>query len=183
MDAQDAVHIVTSIWGDRIAIPEEFCCPITLQVMKLPLTTRTGQNFERSAILSWLSRGNAECPITRRPMKPSDLIPNGAMQTKIQCWMKKHGVDWEEAASGRNVTDCSGDEDEDNEDAEEQGEIGNFYGFLCDVPKRKKKSKSKRSGESSSSSRRSRRSSTERSGASSSTASRHRRTARRAPAA
>eukprot|EP00934_Nitzschia_sp_Nitz4_P000840 Nitzschia sp. Nitz4//scaffold113_size70149//69474//69977//NITZ4_005965-RA/size70149-exonerate_protein2genome-gene-0.23-mRNA-1//1//CDS//3329533386//840//frame0 len=44
-----------------------------------------GNTYERSAILKWLS-SHGTCPMTRRPMKPSNLIPNALMKAKVTVW-------------------------------------------------------------------------------------------------
>jgi hypothetical protein len=71
--------------------PSSFICPLTLDVMADPLVSRAGHSFERSAILEWLDRGNTCCPLTRRPMKISDLISHRALKTEIQEWRSDHG--------------------------------------------------------------------------------------------
>jgi U-box domain len=73
-------------------IPSEFVCPITMEIMVHPLVTRYGQNFERSAIVEWLEQGSGECPLTRKPLKMSDLIHNNYLATKIHLWCKANGV-------------------------------------------------------------------------------------------
>jgi hypothetical protein len=72
-------------------IPEEFLCPITLQVMNHPLMTRHGHNFERAAILGWFEQ-STECPLTRRPLKPSDLISNRFLEGKIRYWREANDI-------------------------------------------------------------------------------------------
>jgi hypothetical protein len=73
-------------------IPDEFICPISLQPMVHPLTTRSGRNFERSAILNWLRDGNGCCPLTRQPLRPSDLIPNRQLESRIRFWRTRNNL-------------------------------------------------------------------------------------------
>lgn len=70
-----------------VQIPSEFICPITLEVMIHPLMSRCGHNFERHAILEWISNGNGGCPLTRQPMALEDLIPNKRLETQIAMWI------------------------------------------------------------------------------------------------
>ena len=72
--------------------PDEFLCPISLQPMVHPLTTRSGLNFERSAILNWLQQGSGVCPLTRQPLRPSDLIPNRQLETRIRFWRLQNNI-------------------------------------------------------------------------------------------
>ena len=69
--------------------PEEFICPLTLEVMTEPVMTRLGHNFELSALLQWLERHDA-CPLTRNPMTLKDIIVNRALQARIEFWRKQH---------------------------------------------------------------------------------------------
>ena len=70
-----------------VTVPSEFICPITSDVMMYPLMTRSGLNFERSAIIEWLKYGSGTCPITRTPLVLTDLVPNKALENKIARWM------------------------------------------------------------------------------------------------
>jgi hypothetical protein len=75
-----------------VEIPPDFICPITLQVMVAPLMTRTGLNFERAAIFGWLEQGSGSCPLTRKPLTASDLIPNRRLKTRICIWRANNGI-------------------------------------------------------------------------------------------
>lgn len=68
-------------------IPEDFLCPITQELFRDPVQDMFGHTYERSAILHWLG-AHGTCPMTRKPMKPSDLIPNILMRTKIRLWAR-----------------------------------------------------------------------------------------------
>jgi hypothetical protein len=72
-------------------VPQDFLCPITLQVMNLPLISRHGHNFERSAILKWLGHSSL-CPLTRKPLRPSDLFPNCHLEQRIRFWRLNNDV-------------------------------------------------------------------------------------------
>ena len=82
---------VTSQSGAEIEVPSDFLCPITHQIMVNPMISRGGHNFERSAILSWLGQSD-KCPLTRSPMKPSDLISNGSLKAIIKGWRIQQDV-------------------------------------------------------------------------------------------
>lgn len=77
----------------KINVDPSFICPLTLEIMNQPLMSKHGFNFERSAILEWLSRGNKNCPLTRKPLEISKLVPNHALQGRILAWKQEHGED------------------------------------------------------------------------------------------
>jgi U-box domain len=79
----------------KVEVPEEFICPITLEVMSHPMLFRkTGHNFERSAIKAWLrkqghhhpSGKSTTCPLTRLPLQWEDLESNVELENAIQFW-------------------------------------------------------------------------------------------------
>ena len=82
-----------------IEIPEYFICPISLQIMKDPVTAITGITYDRESIEHWLFRGNnnAECPVTKQPLpKDLDLTPNHTLRRLIQAWCadnSAYGID------------------------------------------------------------------------------------------
>jgi hypothetical protein len=76
---------------DSDVIPEEFVCPLTLEIFTDPLMDRRGMNFERDAIVEWLNRGNLTCPLTREPLGYRSLIPNFNLRARVEHWKREHG--------------------------------------------------------------------------------------------
>jgi hypothetical protein len=69
--------------------------------MKDPVMSKFGQNYDRRAILQWLNRGNGNCPLTRRPLKPSLLAPNSSLKMRIAKWKVDQGcTDDDDSVSG-----------------------------------------------------------------------------------
>ena len=64
-------------------IPNEWFCPITIQLMINPVIGSDGHTYEKDAIEKWLSNNNSS-PITKAPMFISQLIPNIALRNIIQ---------------------------------------------------------------------------------------------------
>uniref|UniRef100_A0A7R9ZKP1 U-box domain-containing protein n=1 Tax=Craspedostauros australis TaxID=1486917 RepID=A0A7R9ZKP1_9STRA len=89
MSEAEMSHIISSA---QIALPPaHFICPLTKKPMKDPVMTKTGQNFERSAILKCLQEEGYRCPITRKELKPSSVITNSKLSWEIQQWTVNHG--------------------------------------------------------------------------------------------
>ena len=60
-----------------------FVCALSGHTMKNPVTSPHGHSYEREAIEQWFaSKGNV-CPITGKPLGPSDLQDNKALQAEI----------------------------------------------------------------------------------------------------
>ncbi|KAF7851750.1 hypothetical protein BT93_L2619 [Corymbia citriodora subsp. variegata] len=71
-----------------VAVPMPFQCPISLDLMKDPVTLPTGISYDRSSIERWIEAGNASCPVTKQPLGGGgfDLIPNHVLRKMIQSW-------------------------------------------------------------------------------------------------
>ncbi|CAA2956985.1 E3 ubiquitin-protein ligase PUB24-like [Olea europaea var. sylvestris] len=83
---------------ENIEVPQYFLCPISLQIMKDPVTTVTGITYDRQTIEHWLSTAeDATCPATNQPLpRDSDLTPNHMLRRLIQAWCianAKNGID------------------------------------------------------------------------------------------
>lgn len=65
-------------------LPDDFRCPISLEIMSDPVILSSGHTFDRSSIQRWLDAGHRTCPITKLPLpdRPS-LIPNHALRSLI----------------------------------------------------------------------------------------------------
>ncbi|XP_022864029.1 E3 ubiquitin-protein ligase PUB23-like [Olea europaea var. sylvestris] len=70
---------------DEIEIPSYFLCPISLEIMKDPVTLSTGITYDRESIEKWLfSQNNNTCPVTKQVVMDSELIPNIILRRFIQ---------------------------------------------------------------------------------------------------
>ncbi|KAE8696690.1 U-box domain-containing protein 13 [Hibiscus syriacus] len=78
-------------------IPDDFCCPISLELMKDPIIVSTGQTYERSCIEKWLEQAQwCEANGIEPPKRPSSSQPNKttsacspAERTKIEILLRK----------------------------------------------------------------------------------------------
>ncbi|CAN4081084.1 unnamed protein product [Withania somnifera] len=83
-------------------IPEEYLCPISLELMRDPVIVATGQTYERSFIQIWIDGGNTRCPKTQQILQDLTLIPNIALRSLIFDWCSKNNVEQPTAlANGR----------------------------------------------------------------------------------
>ncbi|XP_010558593.1 PREDICTED: U-box domain-containing protein 21 [Tarenaya hassleriana] len=81
------------ISGGEIKIPADFRCPISLDLMKDPVTLSTGITYDRNSIESWFESGKDSCPVTNRTLDHTNrtvLIPNHTMRKMIQEWCVDH---------------------------------------------------------------------------------------------
>ncbi|KAG6494102.1 U-box domain-containing protein 26-like [Zingiber officinale] len=73
-----------------VTVPHYFRCPISLELMRDPVTVCTGQTYDRPSIESWVATGNTTCPVTRVPLADFTLIPNHTLRRLIQEWCVAH---------------------------------------------------------------------------------------------
>ncbi|KAF8686606.1 hypothetical protein HU200_043432 [Digitaria exilis] len=72
--------------GLEVKVPSLFRCPISLDVMRSPVSLCTGVTYERASIQRWLESGNTTCPATMLPLPSTDLIPNLTLRRLIALW-------------------------------------------------------------------------------------------------
>nr|XP_043615265.1 U-box domain-containing protein 14-like [Erigeron canadensis] len=74
-------------------IPDDFRCPISLELMKDPVIVSTGQTYERSCIQKWLDAGHKTCPKTQQTLLHTALTPNYVLKSLIALWCDSNGID------------------------------------------------------------------------------------------
>ncbi|XP_024963658.1 E3 ubiquitin-protein ligase PUB22-like [Cynara cardunculus var. scolymus] len=74
--------------GDRVVeVPTFFLCPISLEIMKDPVTLSTGITYDRDSIEKWLfSQKSDVCPVTKQVVVDIELTPNHTLRRFIQSW-------------------------------------------------------------------------------------------------
>lgn len=82
---------------EEIQVPPYFICPISLEMMKDPVTISTGITYDRENIEKWLFSGkNDTCPVTKQSITSVELTPNVTLRRLIQSWCTlnaSHGVE------------------------------------------------------------------------------------------
>ncbi|KAM1276990.1 hypothetical protein ACFX13_030144 [Malus domestica] len=73
-------------------IPDDFRCPISLELMKDPVIVSTGQTYDRSCIERWLEAGHGTCPKTQQSLS-NTLTPNYALRSLIAQWCEANGIE------------------------------------------------------------------------------------------
>ncbi|GAB2276798.1 hypothetical protein Dimus_011513 [Dionaea muscipula] len=91
-------------------IPDEFRCPMSLELMMDPVIISTGQTYERSCIQKWLDAGHKICPKTQQTLTSMALTPNYVLKSLITLWCENNGVELPkkrpESRNGGSPSDC-----------------------------------------------------------------------------
>ncbi|KAL3530738.1 hypothetical protein ACH5RR_010060 [Cinchona calisaya] len=87
-------------------IPDDFRCPISLELMKDPVIVSTGQTYERSCIEKWLEAGHGTCPKTQQPLTSSALTPNYVLRSLIAQWCEANGIEPPKRSQPNNPSAC-----------------------------------------------------------------------------
>ncbi|KAM0876149.1 hypothetical protein ACQ4PT_036358 [Festuca glaucescens] len=79
----------------EVEVPSYFLCPITLDVMREPVTLPTGITYDRHAIHRWLRLADgatsATCPLTKLPVAPDcEPTPNHTLRRLIHSWCARN---------------------------------------------------------------------------------------------
>ncbi|KAK3446964.1 E3 ubiquitin-protein ligase PUB23 [Eucalyptus grandis] len=82
---------------EEVEIPSFFVCPISLQLMKDPITVPTGITYDRESIEKWFfSVKKSTCPVTKQAIPDCELTPNHTLRRLIQSWCTlnaAHGIE------------------------------------------------------------------------------------------
>ncbi|KZV47503.1 U-box domain-containing protein 17 [Dorcoceras hygrometricum] len=87
--------ITQKIADTFIAIPKDFCCPISLDLMKDPVIVSTGQTYDRESIMRWMGESRSTCPKTGQMLLHTRLVPNRAMRNLIMQWCIANGIPYD----------------------------------------------------------------------------------------
>lgn len=77
----------------QVEVPSYFLCPISLHIMRDPVTLPTGITYDRDGIERWLLSAGT-CPLTKQPVSPDfEPTPNHTLRRLIQSWCALHADD------------------------------------------------------------------------------------------
>ncbi|XP_074568270.1 protein spotted leaf 11-like [Curcuma longa] len=98
--------------GNTPVIPDDFRCPISLELMEDPVIVSTGQTYERGCIEKWLEAGHDTCPKTQQKLFSTSLTPNYVLRSLIDQWCETNGMDPPKrpAQTGKSQSVCSAGE-------------------------------------------------------------------------
>ncbi|XP_039144937.1 protein spotted leaf 11-like [Dioscorea cayenensis subsp. rotundata] len=74
-------------------IPDDFRCPISLELMEDPVIVASGQTYERRCIKKWLEGGHDTCPKTQLKLPNMSLTTNYVLRSLISQWCEANGVE------------------------------------------------------------------------------------------
>lgn len=73
-------------------IPDEFRCPISLDLMKDPVIVASGHTYDRNSIAQWINSGHHTCPKSGQRLIHMALIPNYALKSLLQQWCQENNI-------------------------------------------------------------------------------------------
>lgn len=73
-------------------IPDEFRCPISLDLMKDPVIVASGHTYDRNSIAQWINSGHQTCPKSGQKLIHMALIPNYALKSLLHQWCEENNV-------------------------------------------------------------------------------------------
>ncbi|XP_058762631.1 U-box domain-containing protein 19-like [Vicia villosa] len=102
---QSEARISTEIISITCLNPDDFRCPISLELMTDPVTISTGQTYDRASIYKWLKAGNKTCPKTGENLNSTELVPNTTLKKLIQQFCTDNGVSFSKSCNrNRDIT-------------------------------------------------------------------------------
>ncbi|ESQ36797.1 hypothetical protein EUTSA_v10008431mg [Eutrema salsugineum] len=70
--------------------PEDFLCPISMEIMQDPHVAADGHTYEADTIRTWLRRGGQNSPKTGARLANHNLTPNYTLRSVINEWLQQH---------------------------------------------------------------------------------------------
>ncbi|CAM6039426.1 unnamed protein product [Sphagnum compactum] len=80
--------------------PDEFRCPISLDLMRDPVVVASGQTYDRGSIATWIDAGNLTCPKSGQKLLHLNLTPNYALRSLISQWCEEHHIPFDKQDKG-----------------------------------------------------------------------------------
>ncbi|KAJ0790625.1 putative U box domain, armadillo-like helical, Zinc finger, RING/FYVE/PHD-type [Helianthus annuus] len=75
----------------EMEFPQDFRCPISMEIMKDPVIISTGVTYERKNIQKWFfSYKKTTCPATMQSVENFDITPNHTLKRLIFAWHNSH---------------------------------------------------------------------------------------------
>ncbi|KAG6600819.1 U-box domain-containing protein 11 [Cucurbita argyrosperma subsp. argyrosperma] len=93
---------------DAVPIPDDFLCPISLEIMRDPVIVSTGQTYERSYVQRWIDCGNTTCPKTQQKLQNLILTPNYVLRSLISQWCVNHNIEQPTGLTNGKIKKCDG---------------------------------------------------------------------------
>lgn len=97
--------VIQEIANTFVTVPKDFCCPISLDLMRDPVIVSTGQTYDRSSIRRWMDEGHCTCPKTGQMLAHKSLVPNRALRNLIAQWCTANDITLDDS----DVSDTSSD--------------------------------------------------------------------------
>ncbi|KAG2442507.1 hypothetical protein HXX76_002593 [Chlamydomonas incerta] len=72
------------------AAPDALCCPISHNLMRVPVVGPSGTTFDFDYIRKWVLQHNTD-PVNGAPLSEADLYPNLAVRDLVERWLQQGG--------------------------------------------------------------------------------------------
>ncbi|XP_030540465.1 U-box domain-containing protein 1-like [Rhodamnia argentea] len=73
-------------------VPDEFRCPISLDLMRDPVIVSSGHTYDRTSIAQWINSGHHTCPKSGQRLIHMALIPNYALKSLVHQWCQENNI-------------------------------------------------------------------------------------------
>ena len=90
-DAERVVAAVAPAPPGPAEVPENLCCPISMELMTQPVILADGFTYDRASIEAWLARGKTTSPTTGAPLEHTHLTPNHLVKSMIAEYQESRG--------------------------------------------------------------------------------------------
>lgn len=93
-ESEPVPSLPSHLLEDSSALPGEFFCPITWEVMTDPVLATDGHTYEREAIIQWFKSGHRTSPMTKQKLECFLLVPNRTLRAQIMAANSQRITTW-----------------------------------------------------------------------------------------
>ncbi|KAJ9539823.1 hypothetical protein OSB04_026329 [Centaurea solstitialis] len=98
-------HHYSSTQSMVINIPDEYRCPISLDLMRDPVIVASGHTYDRVSIAQWINSGHHTCPKSGQRLIHMALIPNYALKCLIHQFCQENNIPLTDPATSSSSSD------------------------------------------------------------------------------
>lgn len=103
----------TSFQSTNTNTPDEYRCPISLDMMRDPVIIASGHTYDRNSIAQWINSGHRTCPKSGQKLIHMALIPNYALKSLVHQWCEENNMSLKECASSSSNSESSSNRKQD----------------------------------------------------------------------
>lgn len=77
-------------YSQIFSIPPFFCCQLSKEILKDPVTTKAGHTYEKAVLEDYFAHNGGTDPITKEKIDPADIFTNINLKQAIEEFVSRY---------------------------------------------------------------------------------------------